>query len=316
MRTSQHSFIAATIASAVVALSGFAQSDIRPPVSGNLYDPAVKEIRAVAGIPGAALLRPALDTGGGISAAAVLPDSDRAIVVDTDSGEPWLIEWTGGSVRSESLPGAPRNPAQVVLSGLGSTVAVRSSEEPAVFIYRIAEVPRPELLRRLDIPSDMSVLAVTDDASAVLISGDLSASVRTNSGELFAFPAGGVKAGAFRPGTNETATVDAGGNVWLHSTTTSRLLADGHPGKSAGLAFSRDGQYLIVGRSGTSTLSTFDLKEDSVTESPNTCAPAQIRRMAGVALFQICSPSDGAGRMLELNAFRRRLVVVPPDADQ
>lgn len=307
---------AMAMASAASLVSCFAQTDIGRPVSGYLYDSAAREIRAMVGVPGAALLSPALDTGGDILNATVLPDSDRAVVIDSLTGEPRLVDWTSGATRVYSMPGAPRHAVQAVASSLGSAVAIRSAEEAAVGVYRIG-AGEPQLLQRMDIPASSRVLAVTDDGSALLISGDHSASVRKSSGDVFAFPFGDIKAGAFRPGTEEAATVTAEGSVWLSSAANARLLSEGNSATAAGLAFSRHGRYLVAARSGTSTLVIFDLAEDSATQIPNTCAPVQVRRLTGTALFQICSPSDGAAsRVLELNATRTRMIFVPADVDK
>jgi sugar lactone lactonase YvrE len=319
MRTVSHLFRPAiagmALAWASSSVPSFAQTDIHGPVSGYLYDSAAKEIRAILGVPGAALLSPALDTGGDISNATVLPDSDRAIVIDSLTGESRLVDWTRGAAQVYAMPGAPRHAVQILASSLGSVVAIRSAEEPVVCVYQIT-AGEPQLRQRMEIPAGSHVLAVTDDGAALLISGDQSASVRKSSGKVFAFPFGDIKAGAFRPGTEEAATVTAEGSVWLSSAANARLLSQGNPAAAAGLAFSRDGRYLVAVRSGTPTIAIFDFTDDSATQIPNTCAPAQIRRLTGAALFQICNPSDGASRVLELNATRSRLILVPPDADQ
>src|ERR1035437_6928255 len=100
-----------------------AQSGISVPALGYAYDPHLRAIRAIRGVPGAALVAEALDAGFDLAAAAVAPSQDFALALSTAGSPVRVISWRTSTPSIAVLPDAMNAPDGFVFSPSGNAAA-------------------------------------------------------------------------------------------------------------------------------------------------------------------------------------------------
>jgi hypothetical protein len=290
------------------------------PVLGLIVDGAGHRIRPVLGVPGAAVVGPAIDAGAGVSAEAASPRGDYVVVLAGDARQPalWLAD---GSLRA--LPGVPAAPDRVAVSPEGAAAGLYYLADSRILLVSglpdapalsaaIQLTPSRRPFREIAVSDDGKLALVVEDGAAVAMSspGDLNRIVLSAPVEALAFAhnshdavlAGGSEAVLIR-------SVEVPGERVV-------LATDGLEGIAAA-AVSRDGRsaYLASARSGKVAVVSLDGGHAAVTlECP--CSPGRLIRMNDQSSYRLTEYSGESLYVLDGAATPPRIVVAPPPLER
>lgn len=291
------------------------QSRIAGPVAGYVFDGSSHAVRPVLGLPGSSLWGAPLDFGFAAKAAYVAPRQDAAIAVADDGSMHWF-RIDGGQATEREMDGRIPFPQQVVFSPSGTAVAIFARGSIEV----IKNLPdNPGVAGGIDLPpgTKFDSMAVSDDGKVLLVSAD--SQVRfygsfADMGKLL--DTGGTALTAFAAGGHDGAAADpASGRVVLFRDLTgasaSQILTS--PDESAtgfsALAFSGDGQRLLVANATAQSVTAFDLAAGNRSAIACTCAPNLLARMGDV--FRLNDLGGDPVWLLDLKAKEPRVVFIP-----
>jgi hypothetical protein len=150
------------------AQSGSSQASLSLPSLGFVYDAAAHAIRPIQGIPGASTIGDPLDPGVSVTASAISPRQDFALLVDADEAVRVLPL---GDLNSSILPGAVASPRQIVFSPSGGTAGLYRQDPSKLQIF--THLPQePVLAHEIDttaVAGDITSVAISDDGECALI---------------------------------------------------------------------------------------------------------------------------------------------------
>lgn len=159
-----------TIGCTLAAISAAAEG-ITNPVTGYVFDPAQGVIRPINGLPGAALLGPALESPVEFSRVAFAPGHRRALAVSRD-GESFLLEFNGNTVASRAI-GQPA-PELVAFDRAGRWAVLESANRVRILS------PEGTLGDALPVPGiggEIAALAIDNTGKTLAVAASVNAAV-------------------------------------------------------------------------------------------------------------------------------------------
>ncbi len=141
-----------------LALAAAASAQVSVPLLGWL--PQGTEIRPIHGLPGGAVLAPALNVGHRLANIAVSPSENYVLATDAQSGVPLLIQ-PGVSLTTLA---APAKPDRIVTSPRGSSAALYYSANGLLEI--VSGLPASPSFRSIGVGA-VSAIAVSDDGQSL-----------------------------------------------------------------------------------------------------------------------------------------------------
>ena len=246
--------------------------------AGEGYSNPSVTVRAILGVPGAAMLSGALTVPRGLAGAYFAPGQNFALVEQSTGGLA-LLQFSGTlAVPLESIPGSLSRPDIVSFSPSGSAAAVFSAEEGRLTI--LTGLPAsPQLSRDLsaNLPAGIQGLALADDGVTLLAStSDGRVLLLSSGGGTEAIYSGGKLSGlVFASASTDALVFDGDGSkvLLLQNVSTApatRLLAEGLSGISGAALLQFDADSAWVGAVNGKQLSRIDLQTlhaDTVTLS-------------------------------------------------
>lgn len=260
-------------------------AQVAGPVSGYVFDNGAHTLRPILGIPGASLFGQPVSLGFDAATAWIAPLQDSAFVTTAD-GTLHLFRLQSGKISESVVNGLTDAPDRVVFSPTGTAAA----------LYRHGSI---QTLRGLpDAPAIAGVadasaagapnsLAVSDDGSMVLVASGNAVEMYGSGGSLGRLSGtGGAALVAFAPGQHEAAVADPlGAGVLLFTDAgvgaPSKVVApaDQTLQSAAALAFSNDGQRLLLASPSGQNVITFDLAGGTRGSVACTCKPTALQRV-------------------------------------
>lgn len=261
------------------------QAQIAGPVSGYVFDGAAHGMRPILGIPGASLFGDPISFGFPVASASVAPRQDAAFVTAAD-GTFHLFRIQSGASTELTLNGVAATPERIVFSPSGTAAALYRAGS----IQIVGGLPdSAAIAASLDVSGSgtPNALALSDDGGALLLASGSSIELFAGAADLgkVADTAGPALV-AFAPGRRDAAVVDgAGAGIVLYRNLTAATEpqtiapADDTTGSSSALAFSPDGQTLIVANASSQSVTLFDLAAGARNAISCSCAPSALVRM-------------------------------------
>ena len=290
-----------------VSAGVFAQ--IHAPVTGYLFDNGAGSLRAVRGIPGAAVLDAGIDVQMTIDRAAVSPNQDYSFLV---SDETLFILKFGD--RSEPRP-LLQAPNRIALSPSGSAAALLYTESRVMRI--VTGLPdRFQMLREfaIDDSFDLSqTMAVSDQGDAVL-----GTDFYSREGAISPLMGiGKTSAAVFIKNRSDLIVVDGAFNQIVRFTApahgTSRIIiAEEGDGvlDPIGVGASLDGRRVFASM-GSGTIISADLTSGQLTTMLCNCRPSTMQQLKGNAVFRLTDIEYSGILILDGDADEPRIVTTP-----
>ena len=246
--------------------------------SGEGYSNPSVTVRAILGVPGAAMLSSALTMPRGVAGAYFAPSQSFALA-EQSVGSLALLQFNGVLAGPlQAIPGSISRPDIVSFSPNASAAAVFSAEEGRLTI--LTGLPAsPQLSRDMsaNLPAGIQALALADDGATLLAStGDGRVLLLPSGGGTETIYSGGKLSGlVFAPASTDALVFDGDGSkvLLLQSVSTApatRLLAQGLSGIPGAALLQFDANTVWVGAVDGKQLSRIDLQTlhaDTVTLS-------------------------------------------------
>ena len=266
---------------AAVLAPGQTESPVRGPVLGYVLDGA--GLRPIAGMPGAAYLGAPVNLGMEIRAAAVLPSQEHALAAGAD-GTVLLIELATGLGREVATGGTD---VRIISSPAGRS-AVLVYEDPRS-VRLITGLPvSPEIGAGFPLSEGSKVIAVSDDAEAILCLRDSSLIRVSRDGSSSQAAAGDFAAAAFLNNSRDVIAAERDGRVSLlredGDMTPLASLPVSEIGEIAGVARADgDQRFLVAARKAVVALNREGIEEVVSCE----CAITGLSRLNGASVFRL-----------------------------
>ena len=246
--------------------------------SGEGYSNPPVTVRAILGVPGAAMLSGALAMPRGVAGAYFAPGQNFALV-EQSAGNLALLQFNGTQAGPlQAISGSISRPDIVSFSPSGSAAAIFSAEEGRLTI--LTGLPgSPQLSRDMsaNLPAGIQALALADDGATVLAAtGDGRVLLLPSGGGTETIYSGGKLSGlVFAPASTDALVFDGDGSkvTLLQNVSTApatSLLAQGLSGISGTALLQFDANTAWVGAANGKQLSRIDLQTlhvDTVTLS-------------------------------------------------
>jgi hypothetical protein len=285
--------------------SAFAQ--IRGPVTGYLFDQG--SLRAVRGIPGAAVLDAAIDVQIAVDRAAVSPNQDYAFLISGDTL--FILKFSDNSQPREVL----QAPDRIALSSSGAAAALLYAESRVMRIV-VGLPDRLQLLREFSINESVDLsqtMAVSDQGDAVL-----GTDFYGRDGEITPLMGiGKTTAAVFIKNRSDLIVADSVSNQIVRFTApahaTSRItIAEERDGvlDPIGVGSSLDGRRVFAGM-GSGTIISADLTTGQLTTILCDCRPSMMQQLRGNAVFRLTDVEYSGILILDGDAEEPRIVITP-----
>jgi hypothetical protein len=293
-----------------------APGSVSGPILGYVSNPVRPEIRAIAGVPGAARFGDPVPLSPDVVRVRVAPGEPYALIERLDS-DPAVLQLTGGKVTA--VPGAIRSADLAAFSPLGASVVLFS--QTAARLQVLTGFPAaPRILRELDshsLPETPLALAVSEDGKSVLLSSAVNVYLLSPDGSARTLAAtSGPAAMAFFPAAGDAVLGDPGsGSVYRFDASTGTASLRSVSGALKGLgaiAASTDGDTVYVMRPGSRQLASVRLSSGDVETWPVQAAPERMDRLGRADHFLISSQPGQAAWVV--TGQERRADFVPDSA--
>jgi hypothetical protein len=259
------------------------------PRLGYFFDPDVKAIRVVSGVPGAAGADQTLAFASKLQAAWVAPSGSYALATLFDSPDLQLLAWTRGNPHGSTLEQAIQ-PTLVAFSPGGSAALLWNQETARLQVWSglpnspsLARQAATPLVNAAAVSDDGSLIALVDDAGAALVSrsGDVQHLPFATSVQFLRDSADLVASFA---STNQVSLIH---NAGPHAET--RSLAGAGEGISGptSMALAGSSRQLAVANTDGRSVTVIDLDTSQTTTLPCECTPRVIAPLAGSSVFRI-----------------------------
>jgi len=294
------------------------------PVLG-FVDDADAGIRPMLGVPGSALLGPAVRVPGGLSAVAFAPVSGFALALAGDRRQPVVVRGLANAPAVASITGLAPGADRFEMSPTGSAAAFLYQAEGKLRL--VSGLPDdPRLAAEFDlsgIASDLGALAVSDDAgSALAVSANEGQAwlllCRPNSEPKRWLAVSAAATLSFFPGTSDAALADPERNhVSLVKATAEAgaptLLASASNGVAAPAAVvtSLDGRWIVVANSNPTALAVIAVADGTVTLVPCDIPVPKLYRLGSNALFRLTDAAASPIWLLDGDSSPPRMLFVP-----
>jgi hypothetical protein len=287
--------------------SAFAQ--IHAPVTGYLFDQGLGSLRAVRGIPGAAVLDAGLDVQMAIDRAAVSPNQDYAFLIS--DGTLFILKFSDNSQARPVL----QAPDRIALSSSGSAAALLYGESRVMRI--VTGLPdRLQLLREFTISESVDLsqtIAVSDQGDAVVGTDFYS----RDGGITPLMGIGRTAAAVFMKNRSDLIVADGAANQIVRFTapergTSRETIAEERDGvlDPIGVGSSLDGRRVFAGM-GSGTIISADLATGQLTTILCNCRPSGMQQLKGNALFRLTDVEYSGILILDGDAEEPRIVITP-----
>ena len=299
---------------ALAATSWAQDTSVGTPALGFAFDAEAQVIRAIRGIPGAALVEDPIDAGFPILSAAISTRQNFALVTAGDSSVHLLRFGHGAAL----LEGAIPSPGRVVLSAGGHAALLYGSGR----LQTVSGLPERPGVRDWNLPSFSEAPAafgVSDNAELVVLAagGDDSAPVwllsSHGSPSQLSLP-GSIRAVAFHRSRPDLVALTAAGDLYLirdaGSNAPYRVFpAAGTPGGTA-VQFSTDGARAYAADADGS-LSAVDLENGAATRVSCGCRARALEPLNGENVFRITDLAELPVMLFDASKLEPRFWFVP-----
>ena len=289
---------------------------LQAPSSGFVFDKSSQTLHRIQGIPGAALVGPTVDFGFPVTAAAVSPRSDSAIVL-SDDGAPHLFRLNGDAPVETPIDGLAA-PERIVFSPSGTAAAlyangsvqvIKGLPDAASLAATVSVHARPKVRRPVP-----EALAISDDGAYLLYQGTGAVEligVAGDSRTLMDATPGAVA--AFAPAGHDAAVIHSGTLTVIQDVLGAATRRD-VPGLTSpsAVAFSPDARTVFVASERGRTVSAINIATGDSAALACDCAPTSLVPMG--SLFRLNEMSSAPLWLLDATA-APRLVFVPAKSD-
>ena len=291
------------------------------PALGYYYDASAHAIRALGGVPGAAIADAAVAIPSSLKNAWVSPAGSVALADSKDSSALLLVSWGDGDASAEALAGAPGAPDLVAFSPGGDNAAVYYQNSATVWVWTnlTGDAAAGPQLDVSGLGAAVAAIAISDDGQ-----------VAVSAGGVFLLGAQGARAIApnaasalaFAPGNHELAVADASRDqvavaMDVMSNAGLSSVADSSTGiaQPVAIAFSADGLRLVVGNTRTQTVELVDAGgAGALGTAACRCTPGQLVRTRGNAVFLAGTTPEGALALFNGDADTPDVSAIPASA--
>jgi WD40 repeat protein len=291
-------------------------SQLSSPTLGYVFDPDGKAIRIIAGVPGAASLEGNLTLPFKLENAIVAAGRKYAIAENSDSDTLLLVTWPDGKAASRALEGAPKTATLMSFSTSGDIAAIYSRANNSVQIWKGLPAD-PSLLREMDSPA-ITALAISDDGALVAVTNDSGIQLLGGDQPRQLAPGGPYGALSFLKNSHDLAAADQQLNQIIligRADTDAQLstLAGAQDGiaQPIAVAFSLDGQKLVVANAANSSILVLDLNSRATSVLQLDRKPDGLYRAQGNAVFRLTSSLDDPIALMDGDADEPRLLSIP-----
>src|SRR5579864_6334932 len=306
-----------------------AQSTLTGPTLGLFFDPKPQAIRPIWGIPGSATAGQPIDVGFPLTAAMISPLQDYALAVAGD-GTMSVITFSPNGPSGQPISGIPAPPDRMVTSPGGKSAALYYSSSTSVQI--LTNLPNsPQIGRQVDLsllPNAPDVIAISDDASLLLVGVRENADGSPAQGEVFVFTSDTAA-------PRSIASVQHASAIAFVSQSHDALLADdvansvtlvSDVANGANVAWtfgsqqlpapdsvqaSPDRQSFVVASSTNSLVGILDASGSNAVVVACDCAPAELQPLNAPMTYQITVPASGLLWVLDGRMSYPRVFFVP-----
>jgi DNA-binding beta-propeller fold protein YncE len=302
-----------------------ASNTIEGPRLGFVYDHAVKSVRPILGIPGAATLGQPVESGLDLRKIAMSPMQDYVLATEGEHNQVVVLATNRTPLVAVAVQGADRGPDQLSISAGGTAAALYYKGGNHILV--ISGLPAaPRISERLYLSAGQapSALAVSDDGQTLLAGIADSVYWVSPSGEV-PILRGLHKIVSIALGSNHTALVADGVANQIHrvQNVTTAVEPDVVAGPKQGIAapiavaMSQDGKRAFVANSKSGTVAILDLQaKTELAQLSCQCTPTGLDRLSGADVFRLTEPLNGPMWVLDGAAHQSRIVFVPPASKQ
>jgi hypothetical protein len=291
-----------------------AQPRLGAPALGFVYDPSLGAIRAIRGVPGAALLADVIETGLELTSAEISPSQDFALAVSASDRRVRLVRWPDGQAPSVTLVGgAMDSPDGLIFSPSGSAAVLQEGNSGRLQL--ITGLPESAVLQ--EIPSTASGAMTVSDNGAVALAGD--DGVRIVNPDLISFvlpfPAG-IRALAFSREGRDLAAITSSGDLYVARNIAAgvdiRNIPYGSPrlAEPVAIRFSVDGSSAYVADA-SGRLASIVFESGDITVISCQCAPTALQPLGRQGLLRATAISNQPLFLFDTSVDRPRVWFVP-----
>jgi hypothetical protein len=315
------SILFAPVASAQASRKPVNRSGLSAPVLGYVPDSG-SGYRPLWGIPGSAVIGPALDLQG-LTRFTPLPDQDSALAISGDSGQLVLIQQLSSTPIVTPIEGMESGASLIALSPRGTSAAVIFPVSNRLAVLSGLDGV-PAVSWTSDLPNASTqplIFAISDDGQAVLISGaDSALLLAARDAAPVALPElAGISAAVFLPNSTDALLADSTGNRILlarniASAPSYETVANADDGLSAPLfvASTPDRAFLLAAAENQNGLFVKNLKDGTSTTLNCGFTPTSLRPLRGNAAFLLKDAPNETAWLVEIREGRPRLLFIPP----
>ena len=294
--------------------SAAAQTRLATPALGYVYDPSLGAVRAIRGVPGAALLADVVDTGLELTSAEISPSQDFAVAVSASDRRVRVIRWLDGQAPSVTLVGgAMESPDRQIFSPSGSAVVLQEGNSGRLQV--ITGLPESAVLQ--EIPSTASGAIAIADNGAIALAGD--DGVRIVNPDLISFvlpfPAS-IRTLAFSREGRDLAAITSSGDLYVARNIAAgvdiRSVSYNSPRleKAVAIRFSLDGSSAYVADA-SGRLASIVFESGDTTGVSCQCAPTALQPLGRPGLLRLTAISDQPLFLFDTSIDRPRVWFVP-----
>lgn len=295
-----------------------AQSTISAPVIGYAYDPGLRAIRSVRGIPGAATLGDTLHTGFLLTAASVAPLQNYALALYAEQNLR-LIRWSGAHASSHYLNGAIARPDRIVFSPSGAAAILYDTTSAHMqFLTGLPDTPSLREIQPAGAAA-VSAMAISDDATVVLASGGGVSVIGPHQNPVPLSLPNDIAALSFRASTDDLLAATPSGDVYLArnvngaAAVTQIYAGDSRTSNPVAVQFSPDGAAAFLANT-AGTLATIDLNTGSTGTLACQCTPTGLQPFGRAGLFRLTGISRQPLWLFDGTPDSSRIWFVPAEA--
>ena len=280
--------------SAAAALSAAPAARVSSPVLGYVYDPAVRAVRPLAGIPGAAALEAPIGSASKLTSGVVSPNQRHLLAVLLEGGAA-VLDFASGTLAQ--LDGAPGDVSLAAWSSDSRAVALWTKSGLLQIWTGLPEAPA--LRSTTSGVESLAGLSVQDGGASALFwnEGGLWS---TDGSAVRQFAPSGVVSAAFRSNSadwvalTESQVLRSDGETRPHSVPKAAAVAIG----DTGILVAGDGAVERISDSGSDTISC-------------DCRATALERLTGADVFRLNGPD--APSLAILDATEARILYVPTE---
>ena len=266
-----------TFAIGLIALgAAYGQAGLQSPYSGYVFDESAHVLRAIQGIPGAALVGAPVDFGFPVTAAVVSPRLDSAIVLDANAS-PHIFKLNAGNAVEALAMDAPAG-AAIVYSPSGGVAALIADHSVQV----IKGLPdNPVAGTTVPLHGVSKTIAISDDGAYLIssmrytvelvgIGGDSRKLMDTAPGAL----------AAFAPGSHDAAVIHAETLSLIQDVAGAATQRD-FPGmgQPSAIAYSADGRTVFTAGARAQKVAATSVDSGDTTQLDCGCSPSLLAGM-------------------------------------